>query len=120
MENIDTFGIKNVCFSLSGECSVDNEERQSLWKKQRMERGFDDTELWNLDSTILSFTLPRLKEFREQTISYPTEFNTLEEWQKVLDKMIDGIEKKVLEDSVINCDNEGFDLFIKYFHCLWW
>ena len=30
------------------------------YKIQRKERGFDSTELWNLDTTLLRFLLPRL------------------------------------------------------------
>lgn len=42
-----------------------NDSRQETWKKQREERGFDNTELWNLDRTIASFIAPRLKAFME-------------------------------------------------------
>ena len=121
MEYIDTLGMENVCFSLAKECSTDDEERQTLWKKQRLERGFDDTELWNLDETILKFILPRLKEFRKQTSCFPMEFNTLEEWLEVIDKMIGGIEDALKDTySVKTADSEGFELFKKYFFCLWW
>lgn len=34
-----------------------------LW--QRWIRGFDDSETWSLDSTIVEFILPRLKRFKE-------------------------------------------------------
>ena len=33
--------------------------------KQRLERGFDDSETWNLDLTIAKFVLPRLESFKE-------------------------------------------------------
>ena len=58
------------------------------WFWQRLTRGFDDTELWNLDNTIAEFVLPRLKAFRNYTKGFPVEFNSLEEWQEAIDKMI--------------------------------
>jgi len=38
--------------------------REIVFLYQRCTRGFDDSELWELDSTIIYFTLPRLKAFR--------------------------------------------------------
>jgi hypothetical protein len=46
------------------------DKRQKLWKKQRDERGFDDTELWNLDVTMAKFILPRLAAFHKQSPVY--------------------------------------------------
>lgn len=40
------------------------------WPFQRLTRGFDDRELWNLDSTIAKFIVPRLKVFIEQSDRY--------------------------------------------------
>lgn len=52
--------IPNVCFSLE---DSDKPERQELFKQQRIERGFDDSETWSLVSTIAAFTIPRLEVF---------------------------------------------------------
>lgn len=41
------------------------DNRQKIWKKQYNERGFDNTQLWNLDYTIIQFITPRLKEFKK-------------------------------------------------------
>lgn len=58
----DPYGIKNVNFSL-----IDNtDDRWEDYKKQRLERGFDNSELWSLDSTIAEFVYPRLKAFYSQ------------------------------------------------------
>lgn len=38
--------------------------RLFVWPYQRLVRGFDDRELWNLDATISDFVLPRLIAFR--------------------------------------------------------
>lgn len=108
----DPYGMKNINFSL------DLSEKEEKFKEQRLERGFDDTELWNLDMTILKFILPRLKAFKEATIGYPGDFNNLEEWIKCIDKMIKSIEQ-ILNDEC-NADYEGFELFKKNFFGLCW
>lgn len=41
---------------------------------QRRTRGFDDSELWSLDCTIMKFALPRLKVLREMSRSCPIDF----------------------------------------------
>ena len=113
----DLLGRENVCFSITGDANV-SPERVEEYKRQRIERGFDDTELWNLDTTILKFVLPRLKRFRECTIGYPPEFESLEAWTDCLDKMIDNIDKIIKSEK--DADYEGFELFKKYFFNLWW
>ena len=124
----DLFGKKNVNFSIA----VEDKKRQEEYKKQREERGFDDTELWNLDVTFASFIVPRLKAFREKTISYPNEFNNINEWNKILDDMIEGFELWInhfdwdfLSDkNTVNGNNkkvnDALELFSKYFRDLWW
>ena len=112
---LDPYGMKNINFSLE---LNENDTRKELFKKQRLERGFDDTELWNLDMTILKFILPRLKLFKEKTGNYPPELKSAEEWDACIDKMIKSIES-ILTDS-FDADFEGFELFKKYFLDLWW
>ena len=47
--------------------------RRIRWFVQRRRRGFDERELWGLDSTITEFIYPRLKAFAEQNkMGYPT------------------------------------------------
>ena len=73
------------------------------WPWQRLTRGFDDRELWNLDMTIAKFVVPRLKEFLNYSGGWPhamaeeeTEFNIAgiedltpeEKWDKVLSEML--------------------------------
>jgi len=55
-------------------------------------QGFDNTELWNLDTSLVSFLLPRLKVFKTQKCSYPGDLPNSEAWDRVLDKMIVGFE----------------------------
>lgn len=56
-------GIPNICFSLLED--NDKEDRKELFKQQRVERGFDNSETWCLASTIAAFTIPRLEKYIE-------------------------------------------------------
>lgn len=114
-ESRDVLGIEDVNFS----CGLAYDTEYSSyeeWKKQRLERGFDNTELWNLYITILKFILPRLKAFKECTGGYPPNF-TPETWEECLQKMIDSIESILYGDEP---NYEGFELFNKYFFNLWY
>ena len=116
-KEVDLYQRENVNFSLS---LPDTDERREEYKKQRLERGFDDTELWNLDSTIIKFILPRLKAFRENHAGYPGCLKSDEEWNDILDSMIKyftACEKDDSEDMEFYKD--GWDNFCKYFFCLW-
>lgn len=114
---IDPYGVKNVNFSL-----IDaDDDRWDEFEEQRLKRGFDDSELWNLNSTITSFILPRLKAFRDETVSYPDGM-TREEWESIIDEMIAAFE--LLEED--KCDSEsnkkieqGLNTFVKHFRGLW-
>lgn len=126
LNRLDPLGIKNVNFTVG----KPDDERWKMWEEQRLTRGFDDTELWNLDMTILEFIKPRLKAFKEQTDSMPVDskFKTLDEWRAEIDKMIYWIENKTNDERVIyekspkNKEKyeEGKQAFIKYFNFLWW
>lgn len=113
--------IPNICFSLP--CS---RKQHAEFKQQRIERGFDDSETWNLDLTIARFILPRLKRFIELTNGYPPDL-TPEIWNEYLNKMKIAFES-IVEDAVEmylpNYDrskiDEGLELFSRYFKNLWW
>ena len=99
--------------------------RHALWEKQRTERGFDDTELWNLDTTIAKFILPRLVAFRDYTHSTPASL-TQNEWTEKLAKMVYAFEFLSSEDKYTTFDNdqwevvgEGLKLFGENFSSLW-
>lgn len=112
---IDPYGMKNINFS----CELsETDSRKEEYKKQRIERGFDDTELWNLDLTILRFILPRLKAFKDIAVGTPSGFKNEDEWIECIDRMIKSIESIIEDDE--NADWEGFELFKKHFFDLWW
>lgn len=123
MKDPKYLGIPNINFSLT---SKEDEETQYVeFSKQRIERGFDDSETWSLDMTIAKFILPRLirlKELKQQNLLHPGELNDSREWSDIMDKMIFSF-KWVVEDSetIIPVEvNEGLDLFREYFFRLWW
>ena len=81
---------------------------------------------YNLDMTIAQFIAPRLELFKKVTDCYPSQFDSMEEWYEILEKMIAtfkvisckiGIQRNEVEKSIIN---EGLDLFRKYYNELWW
>ena len=82
----DPYGIPNVNFSVLD--NVEKKKRLAKYKQQRIERGFDDTECWNLDLTFAGFILPRLIQFKKDVMGYPEELETFENWIAVIDKMI--------------------------------
>ena len=89
-------------------------------RKDLKQNGFDKSECWNLDITIAKFILPRLKYFRETTISYPHTTIGLDGWHEILDKMIYSFDE-ILKDDSTDQDKiqEGLELFAKYYVNLW-
>lgn len=120
MDGADPYGIPNVNFTLIDQ----NDNRWEEYKKQRIERGFDDSELWSLDVTISKFILPRLKAFKDIAGGYPGGM-TAEYWEQTLDHMIEAFELQAEckfshtkeEEKKIE---DGLKLFTNYFGHLWY
>lgn len=70
-----------------------------LW--QRITRGFDDSETWNLDFSFYHWLYPRLKRFIELNCAYPgnKQFPTFKSWDKELKKRLSQLEKILNEDN---------------------
>ena len=98
----------------------ETDPRQEVWARQREERGFDDTELWNLDVTICKFILPRLKAFAANIQGVPGDL-TEEQWADILAHMLQSFEAYIEEDYVVKTaeGKEGFTLFVTYLRHLW-
>lgn len=113
---------KDVSFSLDDGTFEDS----PLYAKQREERGWDDTEVWNLDYSISSFILPRLKVFRKIHHGHPSNLSE-NEWEEYLDKMILAFELNLSYEDLASDDleekeseiKEGLALFAEYFNQLW-
>ena len=116
---IDVYGIKNVNFTIIDE----EDDRWDEFKKQRIERGFDDSELWNLDYTIAKFIYPRLKAFSENIIGYPPTM-TCEDWEDILKTMVKAFEYIIEGEIDISKEKQdvvskGLNYFKEYFFYLW-
>jgi hypothetical protein len=99
-------------YGLHEEMSPDD-SRQTEWAEQRATRGFDNTELWNLDITIAKFILPRLIAYKE--VSTHTD-------DKGIDKMIVAFEAIVNGDcfnSMPEEVEEGLKVFHENYFRLW-
>jgi hypothetical protein len=99
-------------------------------KKKKGLSKITSEEVWDLDYTLAKYILPRLIKFKKvNTMSHPQEFNGMEEWHNVIDKMIWSFDKHLREDfnwrsrttlqKEIDRYNEGLDLFAKHFGDLW-
>ena len=117
----DPYGIKNVNFTLIDE----NDDRWEEYKRQRLDMGFDNSELWSLDGTISKFIYPRLKKFYEEVCEsgcYPA-CMTFEKWKDVLKKMVDGFEllanDRIKTKEEEEKENDALKLLGEYFYGLW-
>lgn len=117
----DPYGIPNVCFSLID----DTDTRWDKYMQQRLERGFDDSETWNLDATISRFIYPRLKAYIDDVkdlkchpadIDFDVWLNNLEDILKGFEILSRDSERTEDEEEIIE---RGLDLFREFFHSLW-
>ena len=97
----------------------ETDDRWPEYRKQLEERGFADSENWNLDFTIACFILPRLKAFKKQDGGYPGSFKSCRDWELVLNKMIKALESIVEGKNNDRVEKEGLKLLFEKFHCLW-
>lgn len=117
----DPYGIPNVCFSKITE----KDDRWEKYTQQRLERGFDNSELWNLEGTIAKFIAPRIRAFYEDAKqgSYRPDGISREEWLDALRKISEGFELMALDrekteyEEAVEC--EALGLFSDYFFTLW-
>lgn len=106
-----------------------------LW--QRKTRGFDDTEVWNLDYSISEFVYPRLKEFirvkKEHDFFQPASIDDYKDWITKLEKMLKAFELIKKDSEWLNVNptpeesaardkeiHEGLQLFAQYVGHLYW
>lgn len=115
--DIKYLGIPNVCFSLT---DIDD-KREIEFTKQRLERGFDDSEIWSLRDAIARFIIPRLKRYEEIAQDF---LKRDEELIKDIDSFLKTMEL-VAEDDISTKEQEkqlaeGLQKFPKIFMSLWW
>lgn len=97
---------------------------QDIRNKDMEEYGFSDYEFFNLDHTFDLLIYPRLCYFREKcNFGHPGGMSK-EQWDKILDTMIDGFKlsltvdfPKIKQQKKIQKAREYFS---KYYNCLWY
>lgn len=126
---------KKICLENYKPYSLENSQYASKKQKKKARAfykkyGFRYEETWNLDHTLACYILPRLAYLRDTTHGYPNAAGNFENWQLILDKMIDAFEQIALEDEISNLTQkeyeererkikEGLVLFGAYFQSLW-
>ena len=74
----------------------EDDRRYKKYARFRERHGFWPEECWNLDYAIFTFTLPRLRFLRRNSVGcYPGMFKSWEKWAEVLDAMIWSMEQCV-------------------------
>jgi hypothetical protein len=62
-------------------------QRPVVFFYQRLTRGWDDSETWNLDYTVAKLMAPRIRRYKELAMSHPSTL-TEEEWDTILGKVL--------------------------------
>ena len=119
-KDIKYLGVPNVCFSLTKE----DDAREEQFSKQRIERGFDDSETWSFRDTAANFMIPRLKRYQEIANDFLARD---EELVKDVDDVIEALELIVRDDGICIWNDEekvkveeGLMKFPEVFMSLWW
>lgn len=115
MKNKDPkhLGIPNINFSLTKK----KDEREKKFLKQRLERGFDDSETWSLDCTIASFLIPRLERLMEISDSDKEIRDSILKSMKLIVRNHGDRDWTEKEEKIVF---KGIRNLSKYFLKLWW
>lgn len=108
--------------------------RHLKWRCQRFARGYSDLDCWDIDYWFTKSILKILKQFKSNLHGHPIGM-TEEEWDAVLQEMIDCFElvdrsddgtyiddpeeRKQFNESVIAAKDRGLDLFKEHYFDLW-
>ena len=123
--------LNNINFSVADEVYEKDLATREMYKQQRFEQGFDDTETWHMDRTIALFIIPRLKKFIELNNGIPTG-ETVESYNEKLKfiisafenyyatnkyyESVDDDERKQLTDDV----KQAVEYLSKLWFEMWW
>ena len=123
--------LNNINFSVADEVYEKDLATREMYKQQRFEQGFDDTETWHMDRTIALFIIPRLKKFIELNNGIPTG-ETIESYNEKLNfiisafenyyatnkyyESVDDVERKQLTDDV----KQAVEYLSKLWFEMWW
>ena len=92
-------------------------------KKQRLTRGFDDSETWSLDATIAKFIAPRLERFIEIYKDFVNDTET--QYVPKMEQALEAFKMYVNDEDLYDEENynkmmEGLKVFAEIFPALWW
>lgn len=118
--------IKNIDFSVADEVYEKDLATREMYKQQRFENGFDDTETWHMDRTIALFIIPRLKKFIQVNNGIPNG-ETIESYNQKLNFIISAFENYYATNKYYESvdDNErkqltdDVKLAVEYLSKLW-
>lgn len=118
--DIKYLNIPNVCFSLTKA----DDKREESFKKQRFERGFDDSETWSLRDSIANFIIPRLERYEEIVNEFlerePELINEINDFLKAMKLISRDNGSLILTKEENKQLNKGLEAFPKIFMSLWW
>lgn len=66
----------------------DEEKQVNVPEERDVTVRIDNYDTWSVDHTLALIIPPLLRQLKETTHGYPVSFNSSEEWDEVLDKMI--------------------------------
>ena len=105
-------GYKNLNFSIAHEVYKREPETLEMYKQQRFEQGFDDTETWHLDCTFALFMIPRLKRFLEVNNGIPNG-ETQESYDEKINFIIKAFENYYASDKYYNAEDHEREQLVK-------
>ena len=118
--DIKYLGIPNICFSLTDS----NDKREKKFIKQRLKRGFDDSETWSLRDTIANFIIPRLERYLKVA---PKMIEISDEEKKDINQFLTAMKLIARENGALILTKKeqkqlkkGLKKFHKIFLGLWW
>ncbi len=118
--DIKYLGIPNICFSLTNK----DDDREKEYRKQRIKRGFDNSETWSLGDTIANFIVPRLElyiELASEMIVIEGEFKEgLESFLNAMKLLSRDCGIKIFTDEEKERVEKGLKAFPEIFYGLWW
>lgn len=91
MNTIDPIVIPNVCFTL--------EPDDPKFIEQRKQNGFDESETWNLERTVVMFVTPRLRMLADRIVKneeFPSNYyKCYKDWENDLLFVLNNFEEMV-------------------------
>jgi hypothetical protein len=90
---------------------------------QRWTRGYSADEVWDLNSHVAAYLVPRLRALRDRTDGFPGDLDE-HQWRVVLTDMVDGFEVAASEVNFSEDERKrvqrALDLFSQHFFSLWY